>query len=269
MAQAADMVFTTRDYIQGDDAPTSLQISGGRYSLVMRGDRINGEMPGIGVFEGMTSPDEDVKLADAFEKSKKLRDRTPFTPSPLINDFVHAYFRQGQKVAKLDAITAISRKDGALLLTISFINSGQKSITFESPARWKGQFNPIMGYSWIRFSGRMKIEGANSIDFGTNLFGGSEMVNAADYPDGWVTIPPGQARQATFKVFPEEVIKPGTYDSGASIVIQTITAPEGLKGSAEMISLQSKVAFPHGYPSTPQEVKAFKSHQAEKQKDAE
>ncbi|MBT2794100.1 hypothetical protein [Paraburkholderia strydomiana] len=259
MTNAAEVQFTTRSYIQGNDALTDLNISDEEYLLVMRGDVMDAGMPGAGVFAGRLSDSDKQGLNSASTEAKKY---PGFTPAPLIDKYVRAFFESGERLAKLDAKINLEPKDNKILVSVSFINTGKKDICFKSPSTWEGYFNPISGTSWIRVSGI--LSGTQGKEAGHRIqtaeFGGAEMVNAADYVNNLICVGRNEIRVANFLVFPKRAIRKGTYTVGASMVIREVIEPKEFNHGLEFFSINQTINFPRDYPSTPEEIRAFAAY---------
>lgn len=149
-------------------------------------------------------------------------------------------------------------------MDLSLRNSGQKSITFQSPAAWDGGYNPMLKNSWVIFSAvRDGGDGSNNPagKFGSDFLGRKDLVNKDDFPSDYVTLQPGQVVHAKFHVWPSNYFISGKYKIGVTVSLKEVTAPERLKGSAEFMSgVDQLFDFPRDYPSTPEEVKAFSAY---------
>ncbi|MFB9124610.1 hypothetical protein E2553_26695 [Paraburkholderia dipogonis] len=259
MTNAAEVQFTTRSYIQGNDALTDLKISDEGYLLVMRGDVMDVGMSGAGIFAGRLSDSDRQGLNSAATEAKKY---PGFTPAPLIDKYVRAFFESGERLAKLDATINLEPKDNKILVSVSFVNTGSKDICFKSPSTWEGYFNPINGSSWIRVSGI--LGGTQGKETGQRIqtaeFGGAEMFNAKDYVNDVICIARNEIKVAKFLVFPKGVIRKGTYTVGASIVIREVMEPKEFNHGLEFFSINQTIDFPRDYPSTPEEISAFAAY---------
>jgi hypothetical protein len=259
MANAIDAKFTTRSYIQGNDAVTDLDISGGKYVLVMRGDVMDVGMPGVGVFSGQLSQNEEQEIGLVVEEARKY---PGFTPAPLIDKYVRSFYSSGDKAARLDAAIGLEPQSNKILIKVLFRNSGREEVCFKSPSTWEGHFNPISGASWVRVSGILQGTDGKKEEqrIQTSEFGGPQMINADEYPKGIVCIPPNQERIAKFLVFPNAIIRKGTYIVGASLVIRDVLEPKEFSQGIEFFSVNKVIDFPRDYPSTPEEIKGFNAY---------
>jgi hypothetical protein len=256
MSNAAETHFTTRSYIQGNNALTDLVISRDRYVLTMRGDVMDDNMPGVGIFEGELSELEKQELAKAATVAKQY---PGFTPAPLIDRHIKAFYATGERRVKLDASLALEPSEDKLLVGVSFRNTGTEEICLKSPSTWEGKFNPISGSSWIRVSGILSGTLGREAEqrIRTPEFGGAELANIEDFLGETFCIAPKQIKTAKFLVFPTARIRKGVYTVAASITVSDVFAPKELGPSLEFFSVRQTVSFSRDYPSTPEEIKAF------------
>jgi hypothetical protein len=174
-------------------------------------------------------------------------------------ELVRSFFNTGEKIVKLDVTADVVPKDGKLLVTLKFINSGKTEIAFKSPATWEGTYNPLAGNSYASVGA-----GPEDGGFYTGFFGAEQMVNRRDYPDDVVRIQSGQFAIATFLVYPDDKIKKGIYKVGGSALIKTVLAPKQLAGRIEFIFQDSKVAFATDYPVNQKELGEFEAYRRAK-----
>ncbi|MFM0135317.1 hypothetical protein [Caballeronia grimmiae] len=260
MARTQTFSFTTRDYVQGDSALTTLYVHNGTYKLVMRGDAADTRMPGAGIFEGTLSDEQERELAVAYEEAKKYQ---PFTPSPIIDGFLTAFYKHGDPIVKLDVTINMKPENAALLVAVTFKNTGRQEMCLRSPATWEGRYNPIAGNSWIAVSAKSEKYDTRKSEEGlirTGFFGGAQMVNADEFPDDRMCIPSMQAKVAKFRVFPQSKIKKGKYLIGASIAVREVLSPAEFAGALEMNSVNQVIELGRDYPSTPEEINAYSTY---------
>ncbi|WP_321788948.1 hypothetical protein [Paraburkholderia sp. J94] len=259
MSDAADVSFTTRGYIQGEDALTDLRISSGSYTLIMRGDVMDPGMPGAGVFVGTLTNSESAGLEDVLRESKKY---PGFTPAPLIDKYVRAFYAKGEKLAKLDASINLSTGDGRLIVDVTLKNSGRERICLKSPSTWEGHYNPMSGSSFVRISAIRKGTNGKGLgqSFRTREFGGSNMIPMSNDPGAEICIPSMQEHAVRFWAFPDGEIKSGTYSVGASFVIRDVLEPKELSDGLEFFAINKEIVIPRDYPSTPEETRAFAAY---------
>ncbi|WP_147309954.1 hypothetical protein [Paraburkholderia sp. BL6669N2] len=239
---------------------TSVKVENGHYTMTMRGDTFDAKMAGFGVFEGQV----DAETESQFEA---LRNSAPpggpYTSWTQVNKYLHSFYANGTKLAKLDVTGTIAPRDGRLVLTLEFQNSGKSEVVFRSPATWEGIFNPINGNSWILVTGvrsdNLKKH-EKELEFDTSWFGGQALLNRADFPDDVVRIQPGQIRRANFLVWPSNPFKMGRYLLGITVAIREVLAPQALKGSVEFVAPDTYVEFTQDYPTTHEEHAAFATH---------
>jgi len=285
-----DMSFSYNGY---SNAITDFSIKNGHFSMVMRGKksgpRAAFRMTGVGIFEGIPTSEDQRNLEElrhvicTMQMPSTMSSGNPFFGATVecrdgkqvsaYIDLVHAnpvengkilqlthlltesFYKNGRKTAKLDVEAAIAPKDGKLLITLKFINSGMIGVAFKSPATWEGTYNPINGNSWAEVGG-----GTNESGFSIPLLGHDQFSNAADYPGDVISIPPGQYRLVKFLSYPEDKIKNGTYDSGGASFIKEFLDPPKLRGIVEFEFSDTKVEFQQDYPSSQKEQSEFESY---------
>ncbi|QGZ64373.1 hypothetical protein [Paraburkholderia acidisoli] len=255
---AAESVFSmsTRGYVQGDNALTTLYVNNGSYKLLMRGDSADARMPGAALLEGDLSSAEQSKLGEVYLESKKYG---TFVPAPLIDSFVTSFYKSGIPVVRLDAAVSMLPKDGALQVTVVFKNSGREEVCLKNPATWEGTYNPIAENSWIVVSAQ-RMDSPQKESVRTDFFGGTAMTNAHRYPGESLCVPSMQERETTFRLFPRQRVLKGKYLIGASIVVSEVFSPADFAGPLEMSTSNQMIEFPRDYPSTPAEIRAFAAY---------
>ncbi|WP_250533223.1 hypothetical protein [Caballeronia sp. AZ10_KS36] len=231
------------------EAISEAKITGERFELVMRGDTRDANMPGIGVFRGYLDPSDDGLLSELSDVDMS-HGPVPFFR---VEKLLQRMYEKGEKVEKLDVSVNVTAERNALMISLAFRNSGESSISFPSPASWKGSFNPIMQHSWILVTGvaaDKAASGEHDHTFTTPWFGGAELVNRSDFGNDIVELLPGQIKEARFLVEPSNAFEKGRYKIGVSICIEQIFPPSKLAGGpVEFISQRSVVDFPEASPA--------------------
>ncbi|CAB3798055.1 hypothetical protein LMG28688_04668 [Paraburkholderia caffeinitolerans] len=275
----------------------SIGLRGNRFLAVFRGDTM-GEGPslsGIGVFEGDISDEDRSTMRNmrntvcAMKDVPNLRPGNPtffsasvtcqdgrevnvFMDTPSIpqdvgravltptRELITKFCKTGTPVAKLDASAEIAQKDGKLVVTFNFRNSGKSVITFSSPATWEGKFNPISKASNIEIGGR---PAGQKDGYFSMIFGSKDFINANDYTNNIVKIPPGEARYLKFAAYPKNRISKGIYEIGGTVSIGKILEPELLKGAAEFDMPLSKIELMEDYPSNDEQLHQLEAYRRE------
>lgn len=158
----------------------------------------------------------------------------------------------GRKLIKLDFKTeSVERKNGAYIVSVRFINSGDRWIKFKTPDQWAG--NTTGGDLGVApYSKFGKIEPRD--DWGFAL-AGRKLINQDDFRDGVVLLNPGGSKTLIFSAIPDNKIAKGTYDfSGAAFMkIEYEGNGWGLSKKVDFRPIRNPITFDHDYPSTPQE----------------
>ncbi|GAB7524488.1 hypothetical protein PBS_34750 [Paraburkholderia sp. 2C] len=161
-------------------------------------------------------------------------------------------WENGQKLIKLDFKTeSIERKNGSYIVSVRFINSGERWIKFKTPDQWGG--DTVRGTLGVApFSKIGKIEPRD--DWGFEL-AGKKLINQGDFPDGVVLLNPGDSRKLVFSATPDNKIAKGGYNlSGAAFMrIEYEGNGWGLSTKVDFRPIGNSIAFDHDYPSTPEE----------------
>ncbi|QBR02859.1 hypothetical protein [Paraburkholderia pallida] len=275
----------------------SVGLKGGRFLAVFRGQTMGERpfLPGVGVFEGDISATDRSTMRNmrnavcAIKDVPNLRPGNPafFSASVTCQDgrevnlimdipsiprdvgyavltpareLITKFYKTGTPVAKLDVSAEFTQKDGKLIVTFKFKNNGSGEIAFSSPATWEGEFNPISKSSNIRIGGGLVND--DRYDFSLML-GAKQFLNASDYPDDVVKIPPGQVRYLKFSDYPNNRISNGRNEIGGTVSIGKVLEPELLKGAVEFRIANFKAEFTEAYPSNDEQLKQLEAYRRE------
>ena len=195
----------------------------------------------------------------AIRRSGSLR----LIPERLRHQVFDAPFRlsdqarsDGQKIIKLDfSAVGIESKGDRYIVSVRFINSGTRWIRFKTPDMWDG--TAIGGRLGVGAVGKLSQRGsieesAKSWAFG---LGGKKLVNRGEFPDGIVTLHPGQDKVLKIETTPDYRAEKGQYEfSGIAFMrIEYEGNGWGLSTQVDFKPIKSHITFDHDYPSTPQE----------------
>lgn len=165
-------------------------------------------------------------------------------------------YAEGKKIIKLDFSTyKIERKDGGYVISVQFINSGQQWIKFKTPDQWPG--NTIYGDLGVAPARKITGDGENdksTIDWGFGL-AGKKLLNRDEFPDGVVTLNPGEGKILKFQTIPDNKISKGEYEfSGAAFMnIEFERRAAALSGRVILSPIKTRITIDRDYPTTPQE----------------
>lgn len=168
-----------------------------------------------------------------------------------------SFYSHGRKVVKLDVEAKVESQPYNFLVTVRFVNSGDRSITFKSPALWSG----ILPLAQLRAGGRNPQsrhigDNENSGGFIFDL-SGLTPINASAFPDDVIVIPPHETSEITFLAAPDGKYTHGTYDFGATVYADIhVDGPEWSGGHVDFwtgIQNVKRITIPRDYPATPQE----------------
>ena len=189
------------------------------------------------------------KVSGSVDGQAKL----PEGAEPLMSTFgklaQSMYKNAAEREVKLDVDYDIESKLGGFLVTMRFINNGKKIIAIKSPATWDGgvpHYIPI-GTSASLQAGDFEV-----------VLGGRDMLNAKDYADDVIRIPPGEFRKAEFFAVPEGKATKGKHPSGGRVFTEGLE-PKVLATALDFFVVTREREVPRDYPSTPKEWEAYES----------
>lgn len=163
---------------------------------------------------------------------------------------------EGRKLIKLDFTTeSVEYKDGRYIVSVRFINSGDRWIRFKTPDQWKGTtVGGRLGVGAVsRIIGGGKIEKAE----GTWAFGldGQTLSNRDVFPDGIVTLRPGSSETLKFQTKPDYQATKGDFEfSGVAFMrIEYEGYGWGLSSQVDFKPIKAQITIDRDYPSTPEE----------------
>ncbi len=167
---------------------------------------------------------------------------------------------EGRKLIKLDFTTeSVEYKDGRYIVSVRFINSGDRWIKFKTPDQWRGSTTGgDLGVAPFSEIGKMSPRD----DWGFPL-AGVKMVNQEDFHDGIVVVNPGSSKTLKFNVLPDNNITKGEYDfSGAAFMrIEYEGYGWGLSTQVDFRPIRTRITIDRDYPSTPEEREQYeKTH---------
>jgi hypothetical protein len=161
-------------------------------------------------------------------------------------------WENGRKLIKLDFRTeSIERKDGIYIVSVRFINSGDRWIKFKTPDQWSGD-SRNGGLAVAPFSEFGKMQPRD--DWGFNLAGG-RILNKGEFQGGEILLNPGESKDVKFQATPDNKIEKGVYEfSGVAFMrIEYEGYGWGLSTHIDFCPIKSRITFDHDYPSTPEE----------------
>jgi hypothetical protein len=158
----------------------------------------------------------------------------------------------GRKLIKLDFTTeSVEHKNGNYIVSVRFINSGDRWIKFKTPDHWSGD-SRNGGLAVAPFSELGKIQPRD--DWGFNL-AGKKIFNKNEFPEGEIFLNPGESKILNLEAIPDNKIQKGVYEiSGVAYMnIQYEGDGWGLSTHVDFCPIKSRITFDHDYPSTPEE----------------
>ncbi|WP_154678137.1 hypothetical protein [Paraburkholderia nodosa] len=161
-------------------------------------------------------------------------------------------WKHGAKLIKLDFTTeSIEYKNGSYIVSVRFINSGNRWIRFKTPDHWPGD-SRNGGLAVAPFSELGKMQPRD--DWGFNL-ASKKILNKNEFPDGEILLNPGDSRTLKIESIPDNKIQKGGYDlSGVAYLnIQYEGYGWGLSTHVDFCPIKTRISFDRDYPSTHQE----------------
>ncbi|MEX3936539.1 hypothetical protein AB4Y32_33015 [Paraburkholderia phymatum] len=264
----------------------------GKFS-VWRGDTENSDdMTGVGLFELelQKSEVEDAKTAAEILCGKDAQTGGPETTDPpwsfsvtcrdgghvvtkqgsmrlvpaslrekffrLTNPFSDRTSAEGKKIIKLDFVTdKVERKDGKFVVSVRFINSGERWVRFRTPDQMPG--TTVDGRLGVGSSSKIEKNGERDEKSATWGFalGGQKLLNRSEFPDGFVHLNPGETKTLTFQTVPDEKATKGEYEfSGIAYMhIKCEGLWHGQSDHVDFKPIKTRVIIDRDYPSTPKE----------------
>jgi hypothetical protein len=167
---------------------------------------------------------------------------------------------EGRKLIKLDFTTlSVEHKNDHYIISIRFLNSGDRWIKFKTPDQWPGSM--VGGDLGVApFSKIGKIDPRD--DWGFAL-AGKKLVNQDDFPGGVVLLKPGESKILKFDAIPDNKIAKGEYEfSGLAFMrIECEGDVWSQQTQVDFRPIKSRITFDRDYPSTPDEREQYeKTH---------
>lgn len=162
----------------------------------------------------------------------------------------------GQKIIKLDfSPVSVERKDGYYVVSVSFINSGNRWIRFKTPDQWDGtSVGGRLGVGAVaKISQNGKVEEVRrSWAFGLS---GKKLINGDEFPSGIVNLNPGEGKILRFETTPDCNAEKGEYEfSGIAFMrIEYEGYGWGLSSQVDFKPIKSRITLDQDYPATAQE----------------
>ncbi|WP_233171588.1 hypothetical protein, partial [Dyella sp. ASV21] len=196
-------------------------------------------------------------------------------PRPLFNElgdlfvplerWVHTH---GRKLVKLDvAVVNVQPQPHNFLVTVRFINTGERTIRFRDPSLWSGEiFDETLGVgaSYPGDEG-LAVEPFLSRGIGFQLAGAARMPLGTLINQG-IELGPAEARDFVYLTAPTGRTYPGTFQFGV-LTHMHITVDNSPWARGAHVDFASddhgdpKVNIARGYPSTPQELEEYETAQ--------
>jgi hypothetical protein len=174
----------------------------------------------------------------------------------IVNKFIDLSYVEGKKIIKLDFLTdKIEHENNSIVVSVRFINSGNRWIKFTTPDQWPGtSVGGDLGVAPDKKIGNDNVNNKAIIDWGVGL-AGRKLLNRDEFPEGIVTLKPGEARILKFQAIPDNKVSKGEYEfSGAAFMhIEYEGEGWGLSTHVDFKPIKTRITIDRDYPSTPQE----------------
>jgi hypothetical protein len=173
----------------------------------------------------------------------------------------------GKKLVKLDFYPdEIGYQEGKFIVSVRFVNSGDRWIKFATPDQWPGT-------TW---GGRLGVGAVSKVGNGGKdevvqgswgfALGGQKLLNRDEFPEGIVTLKPGEAKILKFETVPDNKAVKGQYEfSGVAFMnIECEGGGVALSGLVVLGPIRKRITIDRDYPSTPEERKQWEAtHRAD------
>ncbi|WP_233172164.1 hypothetical protein, partial [Dyella sp. ASV21] len=178
--------------------------------------------------------------------------------------WVHTH---GRKLVKLDvAVVNVQPQPHNFLVTVRFINSGERTIRFKDPGLWSGDlFDETLkvGAPFRGDSGGSKPFLLRS--WGFDLAGASR-IPVVTKTDAEIALAPQESRDLRFLASPVRKAYPGSYRFRVTVYMNIdVDGPEWTIGRHVTFSSDgdndANIALDRGYPSSPEEWEEYETQQ--------
>lgn len=187
----------------------------------------------------------------------------------LAYELAKSIYATGRKLVKLDMEADVVSQPYNFLVTVRFINSGERAIRFKSPTLWSGQvYGETLGVGGKNPESKGWYDTAHPGGWGFDL-AGVALLNAKDYPDEVITVPPGETRELRFLASPDGKYKRGTFDFAAGAWMNIhVEGTEWIGGPhVDFFSgehTRKRITIDRDYPATPQEWEDYEANHRKK-----
>lgn len=163
---------------------------------------------------------------------------------------------EGRKLIKLDVkAVSVERSSEHYIVSVRFINSGNRLIKFKTPDQWDG----------TSLGGRLGVGAIDKINANGKAqeirkswafrLGGNKLIDSEKFPNGVVSLNPGEAKLLKFETNPDYKAEKGVYEF-SGVVFMRIEYEGygwGLSSQVDFKPIKNRIAIDMDYPSTPQE----------------
>ena len=162
---------------------------------------------------------------------------------------------EGRKVVKLDfSTTKVEYKDNGFIVSVRFYNSGDQTIRFKTPDQLRG--NEAGGQLGVgsrtrigRNGSRAEIEGGWAFSLS-----GKEILNKDEFPDGIVTLRPGEDKTLRVRSVSDYKASKGEYEfTGIAFMDIQCEGKWWTNTRVDFSPIKTPVTIDRDYPSTPKE----------------
>jgi hypothetical protein len=165
-------------------------------------------------------------------------------------------YLEGKKLVKLDFTPyEVEYQDGKFIASVRFVNSGKKWIKFSTPDQWGGtSWGGRLGLGAISKVGVSGVSESVKDSWGFAL-GGQRLLNRDEFPEGVVTLNPGESKVLKFQTIPDNKALKGAYEfSGVAFMnIECEGGGAALSGLVVLGPIKTRITIDRDYPSTPEE----------------
>jgi hypothetical protein len=173
----------------------------------------------------------------------------------VIGKFENQAWATGKKLIKLDFIAEkVEYNDASFVVSVRFINSGSRWIRFSTPDQWPG--NEVGGLLGTGSRTRIGPNGSREVLDGGWAFplSGTKLLNREEFPDGVVTLKPGESKTFRFRTTSDEKALKGEYEfTGVAFMKIQCEGDEWASTRVDFKPIKTRITIDRDYPSTPKE----------------
>lgn len=172
-----------------------------------------------------------------------------------VREFEERAWSEGRRIVKLDfSTTKVEYKDNGFTVSVRFSNSGNQTIRFKTPDQLPG--NEVGGKIGVGSRTRIGKNGSREETEGGWAFSlsGKEILNKGEFPDGIVTLHPGEDKILRVRSVSDYKASKGEYEFTGIAFMNIESEGEWWTGArVDFKPIKTRIIIDRDYPSTPKE----------------